>query len=137
MLQNAPSCPECSSRSTQWLPATSDVAFVDYFRCYTCGSVWVVGDRPEDTRQITAGRERIPQSGLMFLHVEIDAGLLFAGMAQKAEEDERRSALRLKARTALEAVERYMPRIEISKEHAPRLAKGLQALKEAIDNIPG
>lgn len=33
-------CPNCSSDATRWLESTSKEAYVDYFRCDACGSVW-------------------------------------------------------------------------------------------------
>ena len=134
MLLNAPSCPECESRKTQWLPATSDGAFVDYFRCDTCGTVWVVGgEHPAQSHQITATRKA--HSGLMFLFVDIEAGLLFANMAQSTHDHERRRQLHRKAQTAFDAVTKFQSRVEMSDHERAKVAHGLSTLSAAIRKI--
>jgi len=66
MFRSAPVCPQCASRSTRWLPATSDGGFVDYFRCDQCSAVWVVGDATEPTDDGASSKSGRSRSGLMF-----------------------------------------------------------------------
>ena len=60
IVQTAVTCPDCQTRGNQWMLATSEVAFVNYFRCGRCGYVWTVGETVEDTR--SSGR-RSTRSG--------------------------------------------------------------------------
>ena len=136
MLQLAPTCPECLSRATVWLPATSDVAIVDYFRCERCGCVWVVGDSPEQTHFLTPTKTKRTQPMLMFLYVDLEAGLLFARLAQQANGTERRWMLRMKSRKAHDVVTRFLPTVEMSDYDHDRLCIGLQALDAEIAKIP-
>jgi hypothetical protein len=134
MLLNAPTCPECESRDTKWLPTTSDGAFVDYFRCFRCATVWVVGQTPGDSRQVTPSHKRA-QSGVMFLFVDIEAGLLFATMAQSTHDHDRRQQLHRKAQTVLDAVSRFLPRVRMSDDERDRVTHGLNALRTEIGKI--
>ena len=136
MLVSAPSCPECSCRDTRWLPATSGGAFVDYFRCEACRTVWVVNSlAPDQSRQVTPHVLYRPQSAVMFLFVTIEAGLLFAALASGDHNDEQRRRLHKKAETAFDAVTRFLPRSEMTANERHRATHGLTLLGEAIRNI--
>ena len=135
MLVSAPSCPECSCRDTRWLPSTSDGAFVDYFRCEACRTVWVVNSlAPNQSRQVTPPMLYRPRSAAMFLFVTIEAGLLFATLASN-HNDELRRRLHQKAQTALDAVIRFLPRAEMTAHERHRATHGLALLSEAIRGI--
>ena len=136
MFRSAPVCPQCESRSTRWLPATSDGGFVDYFRCDQCSAVWVVGDATEPTDDGASSKSGRSRSGLMFLYVDIEAGLLFARMATATEDAGRRQQLRQKCQTAFDAVQRFLPRTAMSDDERAKVVRGLNALSDAIRAIP-
>ena len=134
MLLNAPSCPECGSRHTRWLPATSEGAFVDYFRCESCAAVWVVNVSGRgECHQITPSVRNL--SGIMFLFVDLDAGLLFAAMAKNTDDHERRRRLQRKAQTVFDTVTRFLPRCGATADEHQRITLGLNLLGEAIETI--
>ena len=139
MLRHAPICPECASRNTRWLPATSDVGIVDYFQCDSCRTVGVVDPADTDVvdgHAVTPPRRGSLRSGRMFLFVDLEAGLLFASMAQATHDHERRFQLRRKAQTALDAVTRFLPRVEMSDDSRTAVSDGLETLKHEIAKIP-
>ena len=137
MLQQAPSCPECMSHSTRWLPATSDAAFVDYFRCDTCGAAWVVGgSAPEGSHEVAASPTSRARTSVMFLFVDIEAALIFASMAQETADHDRRRQLRHKAQQSFDAVTRYLPRVETTDDERARVLHGLNTLRYEIGRIP-
>ena len=72
----------------------------------------------------------------MFLFVDLEAGLLFASMAQGMHDHERRSQLRRKAQTALDAVTRFLPRVEMSNDSRAAVLHGLDTLTNEIGKIP-
>ena len=39
---DSPACPNCSAGRGRWLEGSSKEAYVDYFRCASCGHVWNV-----------------------------------------------------------------------------------------------
>jgi len=134
MLQNAPSCPECASSNTQWRPATSDGAFVDYFRCDTCGRVWVVGTNdPQGSHQISPSHHAY--SSVMFLFVNIEAGLLFAAMAQTTDDDDKRRQLHERSQKVFDAMTGFRMRVKMTDDEQSRVKEGLTALSEAIRKV--
>ena len=54
-------CPNCHAPSPRYLPATSEHADVNYYRCDPCGHVWTMPkDKPESPpRHVTPPK---PQS---------------------------------------------------------------------------
>jgi hypothetical protein len=49
-------CPKCGARGSHWLRRASRGTYVNYFRCVTCGHVWLV-PKPGSPRE---PRERPP-----------------------------------------------------------------------------
>ena len=134
-------CPECASRNTRWLQEASRAAFVNYFRCDACGAVWVVGQDPDSTHEVTIRGTVHPvtdfvDAGSRFLTAEIEAGLLFVEMARKAVDGRRREELRQRARASYDAGLKYLPTVTISTWERTRIVAALDAMRRAIDEIP-
>jgi hypothetical protein len=53
-------CPNCSASGNHWLRQISREAHVNYFRCCTCGHVWVFPKRgvPGEPLDVTAPKRR-------------------------------------------------------------------------------
>ena len=49
-------CPKCGSTAPRYLPATSDIAVVNYYRCDDCGHVWTVKKSDSGARQVPVTR---------------------------------------------------------------------------------
>jgi hypothetical protein len=98
--------------------------------------VWVVGDAKESTDDVGSSKSSRSRSSLMFLYVDIEAGLLFARMATATEDGGRRQQLRQKCQTAFDAVQRFLPRTAMSDDERAKVVHGLNALGDAIRAIP-
>ena len=135
MLYAAPSCPECSSRHTRWLPATSELAVVDYFRCDACGAVWVVDEINQHVHHVTPVKTAKKSPSVTFLYVDVDAGLLFARLARESDIPDVRARLRLKGLRAYETVTRLLPKAAMAKMDRDRLSEALAILEREIAKI--
>jgi hypothetical protein len=50
-------CPHCRSSQVRWLPETSQLAVVNYYRCDECGHVWCVSKEQPDGPPIDVTRK--------------------------------------------------------------------------------
>jgi hypothetical protein len=71
----------------------------------------------------------------MFLFVDIEAGLLFATMAQRTHDHERRRQLHRKAQRVLDSVTGFKLRVDMTADERSRVSYGLNALREAIGRV--
>ena len=139
MLQAAPTCPECGSRHTRWRPGTSENAAIDYCQCDACGVVWVLDEDSNVTRGLVPAKpdRRSKRPTITFLYVKLDAGMLFAEMAQKSDDPTRRRELARRARSALQTVERLYQKIRMPDHDRERLLNGVEILRTELAKIPG
>ena len=73
---------------------------------------------------------------LMFLYVDLEAGLMFAKLAQDPKFAGRRTMLKAKSRKVYEAVTRFLPTVEMNDTDHDRICVGLKALSDEIAKIP-
>ena len=139
MLQAAPTCPECGSRHSRWRPGPSANAAVDYCQCDACGVVWVLDEDSNVTLGLVPATpdRRSQHPTIIFLYVDLDAGMLFAEMAQKSDDPVRRRELARRALNALETVERLYQRVRMPDHDRERLLNGAKTLRGEMAKIPG
>ena len=98
--------------------------------------MWVIDELHHTTRQVTPSYSTRRRPAVMFLHVDTEAGLLFASMAQTTANAEKRRLLRMKAENAYRTVQRLSGMVQMDDAERARLHRGLDALRAALAKLP-
>jgi acetylornithine/succinyldiaminopimelate/putrescine aminotransferase len=76
--------------------------------------------------------EVVSLGGLGFLRTELETGLMLARIARSAKRADKRNRNLLNARTAYEAVLRFMPGVMLTTSQTKELKKKLERLKKEL-----
>ena len=142
-------CVACGVATTRLLDEASRHSIVWYYRCDACGHVWALHkdngqvhhvtplERPETERAPGQTAEPFaPMSShdveVGFLRTEVEAGLTYTQLADSEMEPDLRQRQFQRANRSLEAVARFLSRVDLVPEERDELIEGMMRLQQAI-----